>query len=168
MMNLAVEVPTTDTARGDDEHCHEGHVAVDRAKPEIRVPENQYSPQHAKDHMGPEPEGDRPHDAQGSHSFSQGICQQQEHKEAACKSQPITNPALWCQAVVVSIEPADAQGGDNSDAESQGDHPRPPTRTVFGEICYGARPRMGCCDRRAVVTGPPAGNERLYRKVGNC
>src|SRR5712671_4432387 len=116
-MNLAVEIPTKNPTCGHNKHCDERHIAVDRAKLEICVPQNHYRSENAKDHVSAEPEADGADYSQGSHAFSQGIQQQKQHKDASSNSQPIPKPALRGQARVVAIAPPDPQDDDSSDAE---------------------------------------------------
>ena len=43
-VDLAVEIPPDDSTSGNNKHRREGHIAVDRAEPEIRVQQNQHGP----------------------------------------------------------------------------------------------------------------------------
>jgi hypothetical protein len=138
-VDLAVEVPTNDSTYRNNKRCHEGDAAVDRAKPEICVPQNQHRSEDAENHVGAEPESDRPNYSQRSDAFSQGVQHQDQHKAAPRNSEPITDAADGCQAIVVTVEPTDPEREDNSDAKNLGDDVRPPLRTISSKICRCAR-----------------------------
>src|SRR5262245_38747715 len=169
-VDLAVEVSADDSTSGNDKHGHERHATVDRAKPEVRMPQDQHGSEDAKDHVGAEPEGDRPNHSQRSDAFSQRVQEQEQHEAASGNPEPIADTTDGRQAAVVTVEPADPERESDNGTKNLGNNIWPSMPTFASRICSCRRRRAG--DRyarlaagwernRLVVIRPPRRGEIL-------
>jgi hypothetical protein len=169
-VNLPMKIAADESAHRHDEHGRERHIAVDGAKPEVCMQQNQDRPDYSEDHVSPEPERDRTQPLPSRHALSQRVEQQQQHEACPDDAEPVSNTAFGCQVAVVLPQPRHHEDHHGNKAEGKRRDGVAKPRAIGSEVgpdgLWGGSSRHRPRSNRRIALSPPRRRMTNYTAEG--